>query len=543
MEKNIDLRKKYNRAKRNASTEEEKRRYEELYTKQKIHTGQLIKNGKEENEIKITNEIRNDRNSNTNLWKNTNKLRGLELKNQVQVYSEDGVALEKQDLARETSSFWKKIYQKSSNNIPEVWNNEKKIEYTNKIEESARDKPIRIIYGKEEDIITIPNHLLEHYDALSGEIAAISGSEMQIDFRGTLDSERIQPVLMEHFDATCCRIDVKSASRQGKHKMKPVAVNEKEMKEELQKLKNNKQPGPDNIKNEMFRWLKDREVCTRALVIAMNNTINEKKIPESWKYSKTVLIPKKTKPKVSEFRPIALTNVGYKIFMSVLKRKIVEHLTLNEDINEFQSGFTKGRRTEDNVLILSYCVGDSKNRKKIFVLGAVDFKKAFDSVFRKAMIESLKEREVEPNTIELIARLYMDDQTMIYLNGEKLCDVNITTGIRQGCTGSPQLFIMVLNAIIKQLNMTKIGFRNEKFYIPALFFADDGLLMTNSIKGMEQLLGVMQRVALKAGLEVNKDKSFCMVFNSKNQKPDEIDNIKVVESIKYLGVTINDSTE
>ena len=48
------------------------------------------------------------------------------------------------------------------------------------------------------------------------------------------------------------------------------------------------------------------------------------KAPESWKRSKTVMIPKKKKPKAKDFRPIALTNVEYTFFILLgIKEKIV----------------------------------------------------------------------------------------------------------------------------------------------------------------------------------------------------------------------------
>ena len=56
-------------------------------------------------------------------------------------------------------------------------------------------------------------------------------------------------------------------------------------------------------------------------------------------------------------------------------------------------------------------------------------------------------------------------------------NMEVRNGIRQGCTGSPQLFIMVINVIIKRIMETGLGFRNEKIYVPALFYADDGMLM------------------------------------------------------------------
>ena len=41
-----------------------------------------------------------------------------------------------------------------------------------------------------------------------------------------------------------------------------------------------------------------------------------------------MMIPKTKQEKAKEFWPIALTNIEYKIFMNVVKEKIVQHLSV-----------------------------------------------------------------------------------------------------------------------------------------------------------------------------------------------------------------------
>ena len=55
-------------------------------------------------------------------------------------------------------------------------------------------------------------------------------------------------------------------------------------------------------------------------------------------------------------------------------------------------------------------------------------------------------------------------------------------GIRQGCTASPQLFVMVVNMVIHSIVESGLGYsRDEKFYVPVLFYADVGLLLAGSL--------------------------------------------------------------
>ena len=52
------------------------------------------------------------------------------------------------------------------------------------------------------------------------------------------------------------------------------------------------------------------------------------------------MIPKTGKPIAKEQTWIELTNVGYKIFIGLVKHKLVEHLEGNGSISDYQVGFT-----------------------------------------------------------------------------------------------------------------------------------------------------------------------------------------------------------
>ena len=55
--------------------------------------------------------------------------------------------------------------------------------------------------------------------------------------------------------------------------------------------------------------------------------------------------------------------------------------------------------------------------------------------------------------------------------GKQKMMIKVTSGIRQGCTGSTVLFKIVTSYIIMQeLTATRLGFRNRKLFLPLLFF-------------------------------------------------------------------------
>ena len=83
----------------------------------------------------------------------------------------------------------------------------------------------------------------------------------------------------------------------------------------------------------------------------------------------------------------------------------------------------------------------------------------------------------------------------IWRNGKGVGDTEVTSGIRQGCTGSPQLFVMAVNIVINSIVESKLDYRDEGFYIPVLFYADDGLLLAQSCEEAEEMIRMVVEVA------------------------------------------------
>ena len=102
----------------------------------------------------------------------------------------------------------------------------------------------------------------------------------------------------------------------------------------------------------------------------------------------------------------------------------------------------------------------------------------------------------------------------------------------------PLLFVIVVNVIIVSLQASGMGYRDKEVYIPALFYADDGLLISNDRKEVEIMELLTQKVE-ECGLQISKIKSECMIINRKKEQ-EMISGMKVVEQVKYLGIIVTD---
>ena len=156
------------------------------------------------------------------------------------------------------------------------------------------------------------------------------------------------------------------------------------------------------------------------------------------------------------------------------------------------------------------------------------------------MIEVLMEYKVDPKVVRTLAKLYQGDRTFVELDEEHKFDIEVTCRIKQGCTVSTTLFKLITYKIIKKLNETRQGYKDEMFKINSLFYADDGLILKESIQGAEEAIDKLTTIGREYGLEINAEKSQIVIFNMKD-KPNRLRGIQVNSKFKYLGVIVNDS--
>ena len=105
--------------------------------------------------------------------------------------------------------------------------------------------------------------------------------------------------------------------------------------------------------------------------------------PMEWKRARVIMIPKPGKDKSlpKSYRPISLLPVLGKLLERVLASRISKHLEERKYLNPNQSGFRKGRSTNDQRFRLAQSVGNCMTMGKDTLGHFLDVKKAFDSVW------------------------------------------------------------------------------------------------------------------------------------------------------------------
>ena len=217
-----------------------------------------------------------------------------------------------------------------------------------------------------------------------------------------------------------------------------------------------------------------------------------------------------------------------------------------------QNGFRKLRSTAQHVLAarrLIEEIRDSQTGKLVSIF--IDFTKAFDSVNWSWMRAILLAYNVPIKLVDTIMSLYHGATAKVKLENNEFTDfISLSSGVLQGDTLAPYLFIIVLDYVLRsaipdeslgiQLTLSQ-GTRSRpkpSSYLTDLDFADDIMLVSDNIKNAQSMLSSIEYHAQLVGLSINLKKTEYILIGEFKESVDLSLNsglIKQVKDFKYLG--------
>lgn len=340
-----------------------------------------------------------------------------------------------------------------------------------------------------------------------------------------------------------------------------------EVKTALNKLKNGKAAGSSGIFPEMLKVGRKCNDFVDMLKDLLQNVWTERRVPQEWVDAILVPIPKKGNLTLCDnWRGIALLDVVGKLVARIVQNRL--QIVSERELPESQCGFRRGRGCTDMIFVVRQLTEKTVEHqaKQFFVF--VDLRKAYDSVPREAMWLVLKKLGVPEVVVEIIKSFHNDMKAKVRLDGELLEEIEVTNGLRQGCTMAPSLFNLYACAVAERWTErvkdvegvgTEILYKLDQHlfrrstrkasrtHLLKGEFADDVVLMARSREAAAVALQTYVDVARDFGMTVSIQKTKFMVVGSGvteiERAPIVVDGGKIewVSEFPYLGSLIADS--
>ncbi|KAL4273826.1 hypothetical protein GQ457_13G020550 [Hibiscus cannabinus] len=291
-----------------------------------------------------------------------------------------------------------------------------------------------------------------------------------------------------------------------------------------------KAPGPDGLHAEFFQkhWnIVGNDICNAIRSVFEGGTLE----PDLHRTT-VVLSPKVDVPLTfSDFRPISLCSVIYKLLTKIIVRRLKHLMSLLTDPS--QTSFISGRSITENIILNQEIVHSmgSKKTKQGWMATKVDLEKAFDRIKWDFLRETLEEAGFPLPLIRIIMHCVSSSLVQVQWNGVLSPPFSPERGVRQGDPLSPYLFVLAMerlgHAIRKAVDSGRwVPFRLARHGLPLshLFFADDLILYAKANLDQAAVISsILTEFGYFSGHRVNVRKS--QIYFSPNTSPDAIDAI------------------
>jgi len=119
----------------------------------------------------------------------------------------------------------------------------------------------------------------------------------------------------------------------------------------------------------------------------------------------------------------------------------------------FKCGFRQNRSTTDQIFIIRQLFQKSWEYNKELHVIFVDFQKAYDSIDRTSITEILKHFHFPRKIVQLVEASIKQTKVKVKVGNATSRMVEVRIGLRQGDALSPVLFNLVLEKVVREINI------------------------------------------------------------------------------------------
>ena len=313
------------------------------------------------------------------------------------------------------------------------------------------------------------------------------------------------------------------------------SVSKEEVMENMQRMKNGKAVGPDDIPVEVWKCL--GESALKFLTKLYNRTMESERMPEEWRDS--MLIPifknKGDVQSCSNYRGIKLISHTMKLWERIVEKRLRRDLKFSNQ----QYGFMPGKSTTDALFALRVLMEKYREGQKELHCVFVDLEKAYDKVPREEVWYCMRKSGLAEKYVRIVQDMYDGSTTAVRCAVGVTVGFEVKVGLHQGSALSPCLFAMMMDRMTDEI-------REEAPW--TMMFADDIVICSESKEQVEEKLESWRYALERRGMKVNRRKTEYMCVNERQDNSSgtvkmQGEEVAKVEDFKYLGSTVQSNGE
>ena len=313
----------------------------------------------------------------------------------------------------------------------------------------------------------------------------------------------------------------------------------------IYRLKPHKASGPDEIKPIVLQNL-PRNALERLRLIYCGSTCSGY-VPELWKRSKIVFIPKpgkKTYDEVKSFRPITLSNHPLKVLERLVLWQMEETALAANPLSGNQHAYRSDRTSETAAHQVQAFAEKGVAEGNYVVSVNIDITSAFNGILVDTLTDSMRRRGVDESIVKWYEDLVKSRKAEITIKGSTI-RVEIKRGVPQGGVIAVLIWNLAADDLLHSLD-------NARLQLLSVAFADDvsmngkGRVLSQVLKRMQKGLNIAKQWAESKGLTISADKTTWIVYTKKRNKGRNLklklgdQEVERVKKVKYLGFVFDE---
>lgn len=272
-----------------------------------------------------------------------------------------------------------------------------------------------------------------------------------------------------------------------------------------------KSPGPDGLPAEFYIavW----EVIKDQMLLLYTEMLEAGKLCTSMTQGIIVLVPKVANPtNISQYRPITLLNVDYKILARVLNKRVTP--LLKRILHPMQVGPGTERDITASLCDIRDVISHQERLQESAVLVSADLAGAFNNVHHEYLLALFEKLGFGPIFVKWARMLYYGCTSRVEINGFLSAVFSLHKSVRQGGPESMTWFVVAMRPLIAKLHSVLSGITLDTRKFAVSNYVDDTQAVLRNSNEVKIFVDTVNAFGEASGLRLNVEKSKALALGS-----------------------------